>query len=58
MYKDNRELLERRRVTIAKISAQVWPMLRDRETAVKAVCRVVELLEDLSHFNAGRGAII
>ncbi|HHT9114877.1 MAG TPA: isoaspartyl peptidase/L-asparaginase [Candidatus Wunengus californicus] len=33
-------------------------MLRDGETAVKAVCRVVELLEDLSHFNAGRGAII
>lgn len=26
--------------------------------AVKAVCRMAELLEDISHFNAGRGAII
>ncbi len=58
LYKDNQELLERRKSTIAEIITQVWPLLRDGETAVKAVCRVVELLEDLSHFNAGRGAVI
>jgi len=58
LYKDNQELLERRKNTIAEIIAQVWPLLRDGETAVKAVCRVVEVLEDLSHFNAGRGAVI
>ena len=55
LYKDNRELLERRKSTIPEIIAQVWPLLRSGESAVKTVCRVVELLEDISRFNAGRG---
>ena len=55
LYKDNRELLERRKSTITEIITQVWPLLRSGESTVKTVCRVVELLEDISHFNAGRG---
>ena len=55
LYKDNRELLERRKSIIPEIITQVWPLLRSGESAVKTVCRVVELLEDISHFNAGRG---
>ena len=55
LYKDNRELPERRKSIITEIITQVWPLLRSGESAVKTVCRVVELLEDISHFNAGRG---
>lgn len=57
-YKDSRELLELRRSKIAEIIAQVWPLLRDGESAVKTVCRAVELLEAYPHFNAGLGAVI
>lgn len=58
LYKDNQELLEWRKNTIAEIIAQVWPMVRDGASAVKTVCRAVELLEACSYFNAGRGAVI
>ncbi|MDO8141655.1 MAG: isoaspartyl peptidase/L-asparaginase [Candidatus Brocadiales bacterium] len=58
VYKDNRALLELRRNKIAEIIAQVWPLLRDGESAVKTVCRAVELLEACPRFNAGLGAVI
>lgn len=58
LYKDNRELLELRRSKISEIIAQVWPLLRDGASAVKTVCRAVELLEACSYFNAGLGAVI
>lgn len=57
-YKDSWELLELRRSKIAESVAQVWPLLRDGESALKTVCRAVELLEACPHFNAGLGAVI
>ncbi len=57
-YKDSRNLLEQKRGIIAGIISQVWPLLCNGESALKTVCRVVELLEASPHFNAGLGAVI
>lgn len=57
-YKDNREMLEKRRQSIAEIIAQVWQDLLQGGQALQAVCRAVELLEANPDFNAGLGAVL
>lgn len=57
-YENNKELLERRKSTITEIIAQVWPILCNGETALKVVCRAIELLEACPPFNAGLGAVV